>query len=213
MNDFINMMTTLQMTISNSVGFLCSLSLFLFSILILNQIIAGRLSLLGIYPRHLIGMPGIFFAPFIHANFNHLFFNLFPLIVLTVLLLPFGYDFYWNLTCVLIIFSGTLIWCFARPGLHVGASSLITAYWGFFIMQAFVANTVIYNWFTGFICIYYFFGIFFGIFPSEDRVSWEGHLFGLIAGMSTSYLAHLLPIVNQFIFTRPFFFKIPQHFI
>ncbi len=212
MNELINMMVNLQNTISTSTHYLVSLSIFLFAILLLNQFFHGKLNLLGIFPRHIIGIPGILFAPFIHANFNHLFFNLFPLIVLTVLILPFGFPFYWNLSWMLIIFSGVLIWLFARPGLHVGASSLITAYWGFLVMQAFVENQMIYNWFTGFICIYYFFSIFIGIFPSEDKVSWEGHLFGLIAGVSSSYLANKNIFIHKILFEPPFIFSVPIKF-
>ena len=37
------------------------------------------------------------------------------------------------------------------------------------------------------ICFYYFAGIFFGVFPSKKGVSWEGHLFGAIAGIIVAY--------------------------
>ena len=40
------------------------------------------LLLLGIQPRKALGLPGIVFAPFLHANFNHIFFNTIPLIIL-----------------------------------------------------------------------------------------------------------------------------------
>ena len=41
----------------------------------ISKLTGDRLLLLGIYPRHLIGLPGILFAPLLHANFNHIFFN------------------------------------------------------------------------------------------------------------------------------------------
>lgn len=40
---------------------------------ILNLLLGNRLFYLGIIPRHTIGLPGIIFAPLLHANFNHLF--------------------------------------------------------------------------------------------------------------------------------------------
>ena len=83
-----------------------------------------------------------------------------------------------------------LIWCFAKRGLHVGASALITGYWALLVsnvLQEGTAMAVI----LGALCLYYFIGILYSVFPSERGVSWEGHLFGLLAGFSTSYgMAH-----------------------
>ena len=43
-------------------------------VFILNALMGKRLLFLGIIPRHILGLPGILFAPLLHANFNHLFF-------------------------------------------------------------------------------------------------------------------------------------------
>lgn len=142
---------------------------------------------LGIRPRHISGLPGILFAPFLHVDFNHIFFNSIPLIVLSDFVLMNGLPVFLIVTALIILFSGFLIWCFAKPGLHIGASAVITGYWGFLVMNVYQQGTFM-AIFLGIICCYYFAGIFLGIFPRARGVSWEGHLFGLIAGMTTSYL-------------------------
>jgi len=53
-----------------------------------------RLLYLGIIPRRLYGLPGILFAPFLHANFNHVFFNTIPLVVLSNFLLMNGLTYF-----------------------------------------------------------------------------------------------------------------------
>lgn len=97
------------------------------------------------------------------------------------------------MTAIITLISGVLIWLFAKPGIHVGASSVITGYWGLLvsdIVQQGTLTAII----LGIISLYYFAGIFFGIFPSKKGVSWEGHLFGLLAGLATSYLmGYLVP--------------------
>ena len=116
----------------------------------------------------------------------------------------FGFDFYLNISVILIVLSGTLIWCFARPGVHIGASALITAYWGFLVTEAFLGGSDNINNFIGFICLYYFTGIFFGIFPREEQVSWEGHLLGLISGVGIYIAAYYIPAIHHQIFDRPY---------
>ena len=49
-----------------------------------------RVLYLGIIPRRIYGLPGILLAPLLHANFNHLFFNTIPLLVLSNFLLIYG---------------------------------------------------------------------------------------------------------------------------
>lgn len=158
----------------------------LWGVFILNSLLNHRLLYLGILPRHLIGLPGIVFAPFLHANFNHLFFNSIPLIVLSNFLLMHGLPYFLWVTGFITLISGFLTWCFAKPGIHVGASGVITGYWALLVADVYNQGTVT-AIMLGIICIYYFAGIFYSIFPSEKGVSWEGHLFGLIAGFITSY--------------------------
>ena len=157
----------------------------------ITQLTGNRLLLLGIMPRRLYGLPGIFFAPVLHLNVNHIFFNSIPLVVLSNFLLIHGLTYFLYVTLSITVLSGLLIWCFAKPGLHIGASAVITGYWGLLVINIYQEGTVT-AVILGAICLYYFAGIFFGVLPGKKGVSWEGHLFGLIAGLTTSYLPGLL---------------------
>ena len=146
-----------------------------------------RFLCLGIIPRRWYGLPGLLFAPFLHANFNHLFFNTIPLVVLSNFLLIHGLSYFLTATLIITVLSGFLVWCFAKPGLHIGASALITGYWGLLVCDVYSQGTIT-AIILGALSVYYFIGIFYGIFPGKKGVSWEGHLFGLLAGISASYL-------------------------
>ena len=160
----------------------------------INIFLGQRLLYLGIHPRQLIGLPGILFCPLLHANFNHLFFNTIPLVVLSNFLLINGISYYLIVTLFITLISGFLIWCFAKPGIHVGASALITGYWALLVSNIYQEGSVT-AVILGGISLYYFAGLFLGIFPRERGVSWEGHLFGLMAGLAVSYLLHAWLIV------------------
>lgn len=181
----------------NNLPILKNIVWILFGVFILNKCLGNLLLILGIQPRRLIGLPGIVCAPFLHANFNHLFFNLIPLLVLSDFLLINGLPYFLWVTMTITIISGALIWCFAKSGIHVGASALITGYWALLVTNIFTMGSLT-AIILGVISVYYFAGIFFGIFPSEKGVSWEGHFFGLIAGIIVGYapekVAAILPL-------------------
>ena len=157
------------------------------AVFIMIQLTRKQLLLLGITPRRIHGLPGILFAPLLHANFNHLFFNSIPLLVLSNFILIQGLNYYLEATLLITLISGFLIWCFAKPGLHIGASAVITGYWALLVCNIYQQGTLT-AIILGIICLYYFAGIFLGIFPGKKGVSWEGHLFGLLAGFATGYL-------------------------
>ena len=63
----------------------------------------------------------------------------------------------------------------------------MTGYWGLLVGDIYSQGTIT-AYILGGLSLYYFAGIFFGIFPQQKGVSWEGHLFGLIAGLSLSLI-------------------------
>jgi membrane associated rhomboid family serine protease len=158
-------------------------------VFMMSELSGKRLLWLGIIPRRIYGLPGIVCAPFLHADFNHLFFNSIPLLVLSDFLLIHGLEYYLYVTAIITFISGMLIWCFAKPGIHIGASALITGYWGLLVSNIYEQGSIT-AIILGVISLYYFAGIFLGIFPREKGVSWQGHFFGLLAGLATSYLGH-----------------------
>jgi membrane associated rhomboid family serine protease len=162
--------------------YLIKIVILLWGIFFINSILQKKLLFLGILPRSIFGIPGIFCAPFLHADFNHLFFNTIPLIVLSNFLLIDGTAYFLNITFYIIVVSGIMTWLFAKPGIHVGASGVITGYWGLLVINIYHQGTIT-AIILGIVCIYYFIGIFYSIFPGKKGVSWEGHLFGLISGI------------------------------
>ncbi len=159
---------------------------------VLTRLSGNRLLILGIMPRHPFGLLGIIFSPFLHGNFNHIFFNSIPFFILSDFILISGLDIFVNISFYVVLISGILTWCFGRKAIHIGASSLITGYWSFLVINIYSHGGIM-AIILGLISIYYFAGIFFGIFPTQKGVSWEGHLFGLIAGIIVNYSLFYLP--------------------
>lgn len=159
-------------------------------VFIISKLTGNYLLMLGIIPRRVYGLPGIIFAPLLHVNFNHIFFNSIPLVVLSNFILIQGLNYFLLVTLSITLLSGILIWCFAKSGLHVGASALITGYWALLVSDIYQQGTLT-ALILGILSLYYFAGIFLGIFPGKKGVSWEGHLFGMIAGFTTSYLVKI----------------------
>lgn len=186
-------MTSLNLIVTQTQNNLYILGMILFIpwfIFFISYFINNKILLLGIIPRCVRGLPGVFCAPLLHANFNHIFFNSIPLLVLSNFILIDGLKYYLVVTLIITVLSGFAIWCFAKPGLHIGASALITGYWGLLVSNIYQNGTLT-TIILGLLSLYYFAGIFLGIFPREKGVSWQGHLFGLLAGLATSYVYKL----------------------
>lgn len=182
-NESLNLIVTQT---KNNTPYLIAIFAIVWGVFFINLILGKRLLFLGIIPRNLLGIPGIICAPLLHADFNHLFFNTIPLLVLSNFLLINGISFYLNITIYITLISGVLTWLLAKPGIHVGASSVITGYWAFLICNVYQQGTMT-AIILGFICAYYFAGIFYSLFPGKKGVSWEGHVFGLIAGIMYNF--------------------------
>ena len=142
----------------------------------------GHLTQHGIVPRHLSGLAGIAWAPFLHASFRHLAANTLPLLVLGAIICGRSRAEFVTVTVAGIVLGGGLTWLSARNACHIGASGLIFCYFGYLASLAWFRRTFG-TLCLSVICIVGYGGILRGVFPTRTAVSWESHLAGLIAGV------------------------------
>ena len=156
---------------------------------VVNLLLGHRLAAWGILPRSLGGLIGIPLAPFIHAGIWHTVSNTIPLIILGGLTITVGSKRFWTTTVGVTLLSGAFVWLFARGAYHIGASGLIFGYFGALLARAVIERTIL-SIVIAFVTITLYGGLFWGILPIRSHVSFEGHLFGLIAGIAIVWLDH-----------------------
>lgn len=140
---------------------------------------------LGLVPRSLTGLTGIVTMPFLHGNFGHLLANTVPLAILLGLMV-ISRPKPWSTMIILTLISGVALWLFGRSALHIGASGLIYALMGFLIAAGILERRLTSVAVALFVGITYGASILGGILPAPG-VSWEGHLFGLLAGAALAW--------------------------
>ncbi|MDA9832472.1 rhomboid family intramembrane serine protease [Gammaproteobacteria bacterium] len=178
MND---LLTLIDMVGQNFVFCLRMVGL-LVAIHFLNISSGGALMVLGIIPRRWYGLLGILFSPFIHGSFTHLLFNSLPLIVLVNVLMLGGDLQFFMISSQIAIIGGFLTWLFGRDAVHIGASGLILGYMGYVMVYGYLDPSMM-TTIILLVLLYYIGGILMGLMPSDESVSWEGHVFGFIAGL------------------------------
>lgn len=143
----------------------------------------------GIVPRHIEGLDGVFFAPFLHHGFDHLYSNSVPLILLGTFVLAAGVKRFLYSTLFIIFASGLGVWFTGSPNtIVVGASGVIFGYLGLLLMRGVVERSW-WNFGVVFLVgLLYGWQLVVGILPSDPQVSWQGHLFGFLGGLVAAIL-------------------------
>ena len=137
----------------------------------------------GIEPRQLDGLEGVLFAPFLHAGWTHIISNSIPFVVLGGLALVYGLRRWLLATAIIVIGGGMATWLLARSANHIGASILIFGYFGFLMGMAWFERSLRAIGIAVVVAIFYG-GLIWGVLPTSSGVSWEGHLFGALAGVA-----------------------------
>lgn len=147
----------------------------------------SRLQTHGIEPRRSDGLEGILFAPLLHGGWAHIISNSVPFLVLGALVMTYGLRRWVTATAVITVGGGSLTWLMGRSGIHIGASILVFGYFGFLLGMAWFERSLKSIGIAVVVAVLYG-GLIWGVLPSGSGVSWEGHLFGVIAGIGASYL-------------------------
>lgn len=142
----------------------------------------------GIFPREMIGLRGILFAPFLHAGLPHLISNTIPFLVLGWFVMLQETSDFFIVTAITMLVSGVGVWLFGSTGFHVGASGVIFGYLGFLLARGYFERNFPSILLSIIVGIFYG-GAIWGVLPMRQGVSWEGHLFGFIGGiLAASFL-------------------------
>jgi membrane associated rhomboid family serine protease len=151
-------------------------------VFVAGLVLPFNINSLGVTPRSPGGVLGIPLMPFLHANLNHLLSNTVPLAVLLILLAGSKAKS-WVIVIDIVLLGGALLWLFGRPATHVGASCLIYGLIAFLLVSGFLERRPVPVVISMIVAFLYGGTLLSGIVPDlGSNVSWEGHLFGVIAG-------------------------------
>lgn len=145
---------------------------------------------LGVMPKTSDGLKGIFFMPWIHSHgdIRHLLNNSIP----TFLLLTLLFYSYREIALRVFLFSwfvtGILLWVFANNNgaYHIGMSGVIYSLAAFLFTSGVLRKYLPLQALSLFI-VFIYGSMIWGIFPTEQHVSWEGHLSGMLVGIFLAF--------------------------
>jgi membrane associated rhomboid family serine protease len=153
-----------------------------------NALLGGALVFFGVHPRSLLGLLGILFAPFLHANFAHLLANTMPLLVLGwFVMLRRKRDFF-IVSALSALVGGLGTWLVGQAAsVHVGASVLVFGFLGHLLSRGIFERRF---WpIVGSVVVFLLYGgALFGVLPGQTGISWQGHLFGFLGGVLAARL-------------------------
>lgn len=156
-------------------------------VFLLEYVVPLNLLSFGLTPRTIKGLFGILTMPFLHADLKHIVSNTIPLFVLLALLAG-SKARSWEVVIEIVVLAGILLWLFGRPATHIGASGLIFGLIGFLIVAGWFERRLISMLIS--IAVTFLYGgvLLAGVIPQfGNRVSWEGHLLGAVAGGIVAY--------------------------
>lgn len=150
-----------------------------------------ELTRLGILPRTLSGVFGIIFSPLLHSktDINHIINNSIPIFLTLITLFFFYPKIAYKILLLSWFISGFMTWLIAENegSYHIGMSSIIYSLILFLFVSGIIKKQLKYQAISMLIVLTYG-SLVWGIFPVEEKVSWQGHLGGMITGVLLALL-------------------------
>jgi membrane associated rhomboid family serine protease len=142
----------------------------------------------GIVPRSWDGLDGILWAPLLHGGFAHLAANTLPFVVFGFLVLANGIGRFVLVTALIWVLAGLGVWLTAPYGsVTVGMSGVIFGWLTYLLVRGFFARSGT-QILLAVVVFFLWGGILLGVLPGQEGVSWQGHLFGALAGVFAAWL-------------------------
>lgn len=145
----------------------------------------------GVKPHTVEGLKGILFMPFIHSQdgYSHIINNSIPTFALLATLIYFYREVALYVTLFIWIGAGALLWYIAinTQTYHIGMSGVIYGWFGFIFLSGFLKKYLPLQAIS--LAVAFIYGsMVWGILPIEQGVSWQGHLSGLLVGLTLAVI-------------------------
>jgi membrane associated rhomboid family serine protease len=154
----------------------------LWAVQLVNFLGGQWLNTFGILPRTLSGLVGILTWPFLHGGWLHLISNTIGILTIGVMVLLRDRTHFWRVAILGTLLGGVGVWLFGRSAFHVGASGVLFAWLGYLLTTGIFERRIV-PILTSVVAFVFFGGMLWGVLPTMPGVSFEGHLFGFIAGV------------------------------
>ena len=134
------------------------------------------------------GLIGIVTAPFLHLGFGHLISNTLPLVTLGALIAVSGAKRLFSVTALVTVLGGFGTWLVSPPNtITIGASGLVFGYAAYLIARG-IFNRRLSQVLVGVVVVLVWGSALLGGLLPQDGISWQGHLFGAIAGVIAAWV-------------------------
>lgn len=143
----------------------------------------------GVYPRSANGLFGVLASPMIHSqdDVKHILSNSLPIAVLLASLIHFYRAIASKILLIVWLGAGIGTWMIARENYHIGMSGVIYGLVGFLFTSGALRKYKPLMGLSLFV-IFIYGSLIWGIFPTQTKVSWEGHLSGLVIGVVSAFV-------------------------
>lgn len=142
---------------------------------------------LGVLPRTFRGVTGIITFPLVHGDWGHLASNSLPLLVMGTAIFYFYRPVALRVIGFIYLFHGLLVFLAARQNFHIGASGLVYGFAGFLLVSGILRKERSLMALS-LLVVFLYGGLIWGLLPVREGVSWEGHLFGALAGIICAFI-------------------------
>ncbi|MFF9869787.1 rhomboid family intramembrane serine protease [Streptomyces sp. NPDC013953] len=148
----------------------------------------------GISPREVTELRDLVPAAFLHFGFGHVAANTVPLLVLGFLAALGGIRRFLAVAALIVVLDGLGVWL-VSPSYSVtaGASGLVFGLFGYLVFRGFVDRKALDIGVGLVVGAVWGSTILLGISPAQSGVSWQGHLFGLVAGVAAAFVFRRRP--------------------
>jgi len=145
----------------------------------------------GVKPQDFKDFKGVFLMPLIHSKreIGHIVNNSFPTAVLLAALIFYYRDIAFRVFSISWIGTGLGVLVFASDAnsYHIGMSGVVYALAGFLFTSGVIRRHRSLQGISLFVAFVYG-SMIWGVFPTDAHVSWEGHLAGMVMGVTLAFI-------------------------